>query len=158
MNRIHITVAAGVLLLATAQHSFAGSRGVGIGQSASQSIASIRTRGNTTTITGGTEHYQAPAVFAPGLAAASIETCLGSVSIGASGPGGGLSFGTTTEDKPCQARLDARTLWAFGMKAAAIRRLCINPQMAESLGEGICPQIVQTQQPTIFSMFQHQGR
>jgi len=65
-----------------------------------------------------------PAVFAPGLTAAGIETCLGSVSGGGAAMGWGFSFGSTVPDVGCQARLDARTLWAFGLKAAAVARMC----------------------------------
>src|SRR5262249_1857030 len=65
-----------------------------------------------------------PAVFAPGLSAAGLETCLGSVSGGGSAMGWGATFGTTVPDPGCQARLDATTLWAFGLKQAAVARLC----------------------------------
>lgn len=159
MNRLVITTTIAAVALTWAQHSIAGgTHATGIGQAQSTAIQGLRNSSrNSTTINGAAERYQAPATFAPGLAAASIETCLGSVSIGASGPGGGLSFGTTTEDKPCQARLDARTLWAFGQKAAAIRRLCINPDMAAALGPDVCP-VVQQQAPTIFTLFQGHGR
>ena len=75
--------------------------------------------------TGGSSSVKTvPSVFAPGLGAAGLETCLGSVSGGASALGWGATFGTTTPDPGCQARLDARTLWAFGLKGAAVARLC----------------------------------
>jgi len=74
-----------------------------------------------------------PTVFAPGLAAAGIETCLGSVSGGGSWLGTGISFGGTTPDVSCSARLDARTLWAFGLRKAAVARLCLNPDMVNSM-------------------------
>jgi hypothetical protein len=66
-----------------------------------------------------------PTVFAPGLAAAGLETCLGSVSAGVGVVGTGATFGTTIPDPGCAARLDARTLWSFGLKKAAIARLCL---------------------------------
>jgi len=66
-----------------------------------------------------------PTVFAPGLAAAGIETCLGSMSGGASWLGTGISLGGTTPDAECSARLDARTLWSFGLRKAAVSRLCL---------------------------------
>src|SRR5215467_11140309 len=65
-----------------------------------------------------------PAVFAPGLSAAGLETCLGSVSGGGSAMGWGATFGTTIPDPGCAARLDARTLWSMGLKKAAVARLC----------------------------------
>src|SRR6516165_1776824 len=68
-----------------------------------------------------------PNVFAPALAPAGIETCLGSVSGGAAVVGTGASFGSTVPDYGCSARLDARTLWQFGLKKAAVARLCLNP-------------------------------
>ena len=54
-----------------------------------------------------------PSVVAPGLAAAGLETCLGSVSGGGALLGPRLSFGTTIPDPGCAARLDARTLWSM---------------------------------------------
>jgi hypothetical protein len=67
-----------------------------------------------------------PSVFAPGLSAAGLETCLGSVSAGGAFVGTGISFGTTVPDPACAARLDARTLWSMGLKKAAVARLCLN--------------------------------
>jgi len=67
-----------------------------------------------------------PSVFAPGLAAAGLETCLGSVSGGGAFVGTGFSFGTSIPDPACAARLDARTLWSMGLKKAAVARLCLN--------------------------------
>ena len=37
-----------------------------------------------------------------------------------------FSFGTSIPDPGCAARLDARTLWSFGLKKAALARLCLN--------------------------------
>ena len=80
-----------------------------------------------------------PNVFAPGLTAAGLETCLGSVSLGASWLGTGLTGGGTIPDPGCAARLDARTLWSFGLKKAAIARLCLTPQIYQSMPE-VCVQ------------------
>ena len=55
-----------------------------------------------------------PSIVAPGLAAAGLETCLGSVSGGGAFVGTGFSFGTTIPDPGCAARLDARTLVEHG--------------------------------------------
>jgi hypothetical protein len=74
-----------------------------------------------------------PSVFAPGLAAAGLETCLGSVSGGGSFVGTGFSFGSTIPDPGCAARLDARTLWSMGLKKAAVARLCLTPDIARSM-------------------------
>jgi hypothetical protein len=76
-----------------------------------------------------------PSVFAPGLAAAGLETCLGSVSGGGAFVGTGFTFGTSIPDPGCATRLDARTLWSMGLKKAAVARLCINPDIARSMPE-----------------------
>ena len=79
-----------------------------------------------------------PSVFAPGLAAAGTETCLGSATIGGSGPGIGLIFGTTLTDKGCNLRLYSRTLHALGHKRAATQILCNDPEVAVALSyEGV---------------------
>jgi hypothetical protein len=74
-----------------------------------------------------------PGVVAPGLTAAGLETCLGSVSGGGALVGTGFSFGTTIPDPGCAARLDARTLWSFGLKKAALARLCLNPDINRAM-------------------------
>jgi len=66
----------------------------------------------------------APTVAAPGLAAAGVETCLGSASGGLSAMGGGFTFGTTTVDEGCTIRLLARQLYAFGFQHAALALMC----------------------------------
>jgi hypothetical protein len=80
-----------------------------------------------------------PSVFAPGLAAAGLETCLGSVSGGGAFVGTGFSFGTTIPDPGCAARLDARTLWSMGLKKAAVARLCLNGDIYRAMPE-VCGQ------------------
>lgn len=116
--------------------------GVGVGISGSnsgasagaQSIITFNTPGATSQrLSGTTRVIAAPSVFAPGLASASIETCLGSASGGVAFPGGGFSFGSTVQDSPCQARLNARTLWAFGQKDAAMQALCLDGGLATAL-------------------------
>jgi hypothetical protein len=65
-----------------------------------------------------------PTTVAPGLAAAGIETCLGSASGGLSLMGGGFTFGSTKVDEGCTVRLLARQLFAFGFKTAALALMC----------------------------------
>ena len=65
-----------------------------------------------------------PTVVAPSLAAAGIETCLGSSSGGLSLMGGGLTFGSTKVDDGCTIRLLARQLYAFGFQKAAVALMC----------------------------------
>ena len=78
----------------------------------------------------------APSVFAPGLTG---SACQGSVSFGVSGPMAGLTFGTTTENAPCNVRADAQMLWAMKHKVAATRVLCTDGRFAFALGRRICP-------------------
>src|SRR3954451_17494514 len=74
-------------------------------------------------------------IVAPGLGAAGLETCLGSVSGGGAFVGTGFSFGTTIPDPACAARLDARTLWSMGLKKAAVARLCLNGDIYRAMPE-----------------------
>jgi hypothetical protein len=73
------------------------------------------------------------------LAAAGLETCLGSVSGGGAFVGTGFSFGTTVPDSGCAARLDARTLWSMGLKKAAVARLCLSGDIYRAMPE-VCDQ------------------
>lgn len=70
-----------------------------------------------------------PSVVAPGLSAAGIETCLGSVSGGISVMGGGGSFGTSVQDSDCNRRLYARQLYNMGFKQAAANIQCLSPEV-----------------------------
>ena len=82
----------------------------------------------TTTITSTTPSsqtlYTVPNVYAPGLAAAGAEVCLGSVSAGGAGAGFGVSIGGTYVDQECQLRLNARTLATLGYTVAAREEMC----------------------------------
>ena len=79
--------------------------------------------------------------MAPGLAAAGIEACLGSASVGGSGAGFGLTIGSTLVDRGCELRLYSRALYAMGYKRAATELLCNDPDVARALAEDgyICP-------------------
>ena len=138
---------------AWAQSSTATGTGVGVARSTSRSQA-ISGQGGagggyagnlapTAMINSNTPADQTvknvPSVFAPGLAAAGLETCLGSVSGGGAFVGTGFSFGTTIPDPGCAARLDARTLWSMGLKKAAVARLCLNPDIYRAMPE-VCGQ------------------
>jgi hypothetical protein len=127
---------------AWAQSSTAAGTGVGVAGSTSSSqsisgqggtgiasITSISSVPATQTI------RNVPSVFAPGLAAAGLETCLGAVSAGGAFVGTGISFGTSIPDPACAARLDARTLWSMGLKKAAVARLCLNNDIYRSMPE-----------------------
>src|SRR5215475_10530514 len=112
-----------------------GGTGVGIGGNPSATITTNSSVPADQTVT------NVPSVFAPGLAAAGLETCLGSVSGGGAFVGTGFSFGTTIPDPGCAARLDARTLWSFGLKKAAVARLCLNPDINRAMPE-VCVKYV----------------
>lgn len=106
-----------------------GGTGVGVGGNPSATIISNSTVPADQTV------KNVPSVFAPGLAAAGLETCLGSISGGGAFVGTGFSFGTTIPDPSCAARLDARTLWSMGLKKAAVARLCLNGDIYRAMPE-----------------------
>src|ERR1700677_4712559 len=74
-----------------------------------------------------------PTVVPPGLAAAGVETCLGSASGGLSVMGGGLTFGATKVDEGCTIRLFARQLYAFGFQKAAVALMCQDQRVAAAM-------------------------
>ncbi len=131
MNKTFTILAFSALMIAPAMAQSADANS----QSLSQSGA-IVVQNSTTT-------RQAPGAYAPGLAAAGVETCTASASSGVSGPGFGISFGATSIDEGCEARLDARILAGVGLGGAAVQRLCERPKMAIAMynsGQFICPQ------------------
>lgn len=83
-----------------------------------------------------------PTVVAPGLAAAGIETCLGSSAGGISLMGGGITFGSTKVDDGCTIRLLARQLFAFGFQNAAVALMCQDKRVAVAMNaaNSACPQ------------------
>ena len=97
---------------------------IGGSPASTSTVASVHNSGSISNV---------PAVFAPGLSAAGLETCLGSVSVGASWLGTGLTGGGSIPDTGCAARLDARTLWSMGLKKAAVARLCLNPDIRSAM-------------------------
>jgi hypothetical protein len=123
---------------AWAQSSAATGAGIARSTSTSQAISG---QGGAATITSNSTVpadqtvKNVPSVFAPGLAAAGLETCLGSISGGGALLGTGFSFGTSIPDAGCAARLDARTLWSMGLKKAAVARLCLNGDIYRAMPE-----------------------
>lgn len=73
-----------------------------------------------------------PSVSGPNLTT-SNDTCMGSSSASANGPGIGLSFGTTWTDEHCKRLKMSRELWNKGMKAASLAMDCMDPQAAAAL-------------------------
>jgi len=80
-----------------------------------------------------------PGIVAPGLAAAGIETCLGSSSGGLSLMGGGFTFGSTKVDEGCTIRLLSRQLFAFGFHKAAIALMCEDEHVFVAMNESGTP-------------------
>jgi hypothetical protein len=164
---IATAMAVGFCSSASAQSATAIGTGTGIARSSSTSAATAIGGGNasvnlksnptsnssltinsstpsSTTESVNTSLRDVPTAFAPGLAAAGLETCLGSVSGGGSALGWGASFGTTIPDPGCAARLDARTLWSMGLKKAAVARLCLTPDIYRSMPD-VCAQYMPAQ-------------
>lgn len=88
--------------------------------------------------------FTTPTVVAPGLAAAGVETCLGSASGGLSLMGGGFTFGTTMVDEGCTIRLLARQLYAFGFQKAALALMCEDEHVIEAMDAAgsPCPRFI----------------
>ena len=116
----------GVARSTSSSQAISGQGGTGVG------VAAITT---SSTVPADQTVKNVPSIVAPGLAAAGLETCLGSVSGGGAFVGTGFSFGTTIPDPGCAARLDARTLWSFGLKKAAVARLCLNGDIYRAMPE-----------------------
>jgi hypothetical protein len=81
----------------------------------------------------------APTVVAPGLAAAGVETCLGSAAGGLSVMGGGVTFGSTKVDEGCTIRLLARQMYAFGLRNAALALMCEDQHVVLAMIESGTP-------------------
>ena len=122
---------------AWAQSSTGTGTGVGVAKSTSgsQAISGQASIISNSTVPADQTIKNVPLVSAPGLTAAGLETCLGSVSGGGAFVGTGFSFGTTIPDPGCAARLDARTLWSMGLKKAAVARLCLNGDIYRAMPE-----------------------
>jgi hypothetical protein len=118
-------IAFAVLLIATP--ALAQTSGSTSGASAAISITNPASTTATNRLT------TPPTVVAPGLAAAGIETCLGSSSGGLSVMGGGFSFGRTMVDDGCTIRLLARQLYAFGFQKAAMAVMCQDDRVAVAM-------------------------
>lgn len=118
--------------------AISGQGGTGVGSVSNNPNVSA-TINSTSSVPANQNIRNVPTVFSPGLTAAGIETCLGSISGGGGWLGTGFSFGTTIPDPGCQSRLDARTLWSFGLKKAAVARLCLSIDIYNSMPE-VCAQ------------------
>ena len=101
--------------------------GASSNQQQGQTVNYVQTTPDTQTI------KNVPNVYAPALAAAESEVCLGSLSAGGSAAGFGLSVGGTLVDQECQLRMNARTLATLGYNVAAREEMCIDPQVRAAM-------------------------
>ena len=88
---------------------------------------------NPATTTSTNRLVTTPTVAAPGLAAAGVETCLGSAVGGLSLMGGGFTIGSTKVDEGCTIRLLARQLFSFGFQKAALALMCQDSHVAVAM-------------------------
>lgn len=121
-----------------------GNNNTGAGNGNGNGNGNFNGSNNTTTATASGSNltingrHNTPTVVAPGLAAAGIESCLGSNSVGGAGPGFGVTIAGTTQDRDCNLRLYSRTLYSMGHKLAATQLLCKDPDVAAALAlEGV---------------------
>lgn len=92
------------------------------------------------------ERY-APPVAAPALTSAGTGVCLGSVSIGLSGPMAGASFGITKVDKGCERRSGAALLYQMGYRDAALRLLMLDSEVHDAVLGVAKPVVLRTVEP-----------
>lgn len=87
------------------------------------------------------QHIPVAIAVAPPLTS-NNDTCMGSISVGASTVSIGLSVGGTWTDKNCMMLKNSRELWNMGFKGAAVARMCMDHDNHEALeSTGIkCPQ------------------
>lgn len=106
--------------------------GVGVGVAGAYSDGS--TADNSMSLNQNYEAYDrdnTPDAYAPPLTT-SNGTCMGSSSVGGSGPGLGLSVGSTWKDDSCTHRYNAKMLHDMGYKGVAVRIMCREKSVAES--------------------------
>ena len=83
-------------------------------------------------INAGAKIRNTPSVSGPQLTS-SNDTCMGSTSGSANGPGIGIGFGTTWTDTNCKMLKNGRELWNMGMKGAAMALMCTDSANREAL-------------------------
>lgn len=114
------------------------------------STQNINSSGTTTGIIDYRGNYtvkNVPSVSGPNLTT-SNDTCMGSSSGSANGPGIGISFGTTWTDEQCKRLKMSRELWNKGMKAASLAMDCMDPaaMAALEITGTRCPQSMTAQE------------
>ena len=111
--------------------------GVGVGIAAAGAYSDGSAANNSMTLNQTHEAYDrdnTPDAYAPPLTT-SNGTCMGSSSIGGSGPGLGLSIGSTWTDDQCSARYNAKMLHDMGYKEVAVNIMCQIDSVAKAAGE-----------------------
>lgn len=104
---------------------------------------------------GGTDlSKMVPDVYAPGLTTSGDDMCVGSASGGLTLSGVGALFGMTTRDSHCRMIKGTKLLMQAGMTDAALRRMCMDDEMREAIGDQ-CPERKQEPSPSRSSSFIH---
>jgi hypothetical protein len=124
--------------------------GTGGGSAAPAALGDVGAPGSSANNTKATVDYggsytvkNVPGVLAPSLTTTLSDTCMGSVSLGVSAVGFGLTGGITMVDDACVRRLDSREFRAMGMNDVALALLCqseANRKAIESTGRS-CPSV-----------------
>jgi len=117
-----------------------GKGGTGIATGGNSSIVfntpgtTVNTSNNNSRIRQSGSLKTTPNAIAPGLGSSGIETCYGpGVTAGVSVTGFGISGGAGQFDANCNARLAARTMWAFGEKRIALRIMAQDPIVMQAM-------------------------
>ena len=97
--------------------------GVGIGGSANAHNAGNK-QSITFNSTTAKQHKNVPGIVAPSLTTTLTDTCMGSITGGASAAGWGLSGGKTYVDEECVRRLHSKFLAEAGQGGVAMQVMC----------------------------------
>ena len=125
MLRVYPLIA--LVLMTAPAMSQATSSSVSTSNSGSNSGASIVNNAPASVRTRGYNDVTASA-FAPGLTAAGINSCAGSISGGVGGTGFNFGLGGTYEMDECTARANAAALAGLGQSLAALESLSRAPR------------------------------
>lgn len=135
--RYTILLALGAALFAApamAQQSVSGSSSNVVASSGAQIINNGASRIRSS-------NDQTASAFAPGLAAAGLNSCAGSTSVGVGITGLNVGAGSTYEMEECTRRANAVALASLGQNLAALESLCQSPKMKAALNASgtLCP-------------------
>lgn len=72
----------------------------------------------------------APSVYAPSVGG---SACTDYISIGGSGPGGGLSFAFPLANHDCNMRQNTQVLAGLGLKQVGIQNMCFSTEVAQAM-------------------------